>query len=53
MTRTDYAYSGSEDKVTRRCLAKGCFQDEDKGFKGLVFKEIKIIVTRISLRGEL
>ena len=26
-TRTDYAYSGSEDEVTKRCLAKGYFQD--------------------------
>ena len=26
-TRTDYACSGSEDEVTRGCLAKGYFQD--------------------------
>ena len=26
-TRTDYACSGSEDEVTRECLAKGYFQD--------------------------
>ena len=31
MTRTDYACSGSEDEVMRGCLAKGYFQDEDKG----------------------
>ena len=29
--RTDYACSGSEDEVTMRCLAKGYFQDVDKG----------------------
>ena len=27
MTRTDYAYSSSEDEVTKGCLAKGYFQD--------------------------
>ena len=27
MTRTDYAYSGSEDEVTKGCLVKGYFQD--------------------------
>ena len=27
MTRADYACSGSEDEVTRRCLAKDHFQD--------------------------
>ena len=26
-TRTDYAYCGSEDEVTKRCPAKGYFQD--------------------------
>ena len=26
-TRADYAYSGSEDEVTKRCLAKYYFQD--------------------------
>ena len=25
--RTDYACSSSEDEVTKRCLAKGYFQD--------------------------
>ena len=27
MMRTDYACSGSEDEVMKRCLAKGYFQD--------------------------
>ena len=27
MTRTDCAYSGSEDEVTKGCLAKVYFQD--------------------------
>ena len=27
MTRADYACSGSEDKVTKECLAKDYFQD--------------------------
>ena len=27
MTRTDYACSGSEDEVTKRCLVKDYFQD--------------------------
>ena len=27
MTRTDYAYSGSEDEVTKGYLVKGYFQD--------------------------
>ena len=27
ITRTDYACSGSEDKVSKGCLAKGYFQD--------------------------
>ena len=31
MTRTDYACSGSQGKVTRGCLEKGYFQDEDEG----------------------
>ena len=29
-TRADYAYSGSEDGVTKGCLAKGFFQDWTK-----------------------
>ena len=27
MTRTDYAYSGSEDEVMKKCLAKDYFQN--------------------------
>ena len=30
MTRTDYAYSGSEDEVMKGCLAKGHFQDRTR-----------------------
>ena len=30
MMRTDYAYSGSEDEVTKGCLAKGHFQDRTR-----------------------
>ena len=29
--RADYVCSNSEDEVTKGCLAKGYFQDEDKG----------------------
>ena len=39
MTRTDYACGGSEDEVTKGYLAKGYFQDEDKGFKGLILRK--------------
>ena len=46
MKKTDYACSGSEDEVTKGCLAKGYFQDEDKGFKGVNLKEVKIAVIR-------
>ena len=42
MMRTDYACSGSEDEVTRRCLVKGYFQDEDKGFKGLILRKSRL-----------
>ena len=31
MMRADYAYSSSEDKVTKGGLAKGYSLDEDKG----------------------
>ena len=46
MMRADYACSGSEDEATKGCLAKGYFQDRDKGFKGVDLKEVKIAVTR-------
>ena len=39
MTRADYACSGSGDEVTKGCLAKGYFQDEDKGFEGLILRK--------------
>ena len=39
MTRADYACSGSEDEVTKGCLVKDYFQDEDKGFKGSILRK--------------
>ena len=33
MMRIDYVCCDSEDEVTKGCLAKGYFQDEDKGVR--------------------
>ena len=45
MTRTDYACSGSEDEVTRGCVAKGYFQDWTRVSK-VNLQEVEIAVTR-------
>ena len=45
MTRTDYACSGSEDEVTKKCLVKGYFQDWTR-FQVIDLQEVKIAVTK-------
>ena len=47
MTRTDYACSGSEDEVTKRCLAKGYFQDLTRVVEVDQRGRPKIAVTRV------
>ena len=46
MARADYACSGSEDEVTKRCLAKGYFQDWTRVVE-IDLQEVKIAVTRV------
>ena len=45
MTRTDCAYGGSEDEVTKGYLAKGYFQDKDKGYGVLKQNKVRCILT--------
>ena len=47
MTRTDYAYSGSEGGVTERCLAKGYFQGWTRVVEIDLRGRPKIAVTRV------
>ena len=47
MTRTDYAYSGSEDEVTKGCLAKDYFQDWTRVVEVDLRGRPKIVVTRV------
>ena len=47
MTRTDYACSGSEDEVTKWCLAKGYFQDWARVGEVDLRGRPKITVTRV------
>ena len=52
MMRTDYACNGSEDEVMRVCLAKGYFQDEDKGCEALARTQVYLSKTKLSFTGE-
>ena len=47
MMRTDYACSGSEDEVTKGCLAKGYFQDWARVVEVDLRGRPKITVTRV------
>ena len=44
--RTDYACSGSEDKVTMECLARGYFQDWARVVE-IDLRSTKIAVTKV------
>ena len=52
MMRTDYVCCDSEDKVTKGCLAKGYFQDGDKGLscEGYFQDKDKGVRLRLELR---
>ena len=50
MMRTDYACNSSEDKGMRGCLAKGYFQDEDKGCEALARTQVYLSKTKLKLQ---
>ena len=41
---------GSEDKMMRRCLAKGYFQDEDKWVEALARTQVYLSKTKLRLQ---
>ena len=49
MMRTDYACSGSEDEVTRGCLAKDYFQDWTRG-EALARTQVYLSKTKLKLQ---
>ena len=51
MMRTDYACSSSEDEVTKGCLAKGYFQDEDKGCEASARTQVYLSKTKLESTG--
>ena len=51
MTRADYVCSDSEDEVTGGCLAKGCFQDEDKECEASARTQVYLSKTKLKVTG--
>ena len=50
MTKADYVYSDSVDKVTKGCLVKGYFQDEDKECEASARTQVYLSKTKLKLQ---
>ena len=48
--RTDYVCSDSEDEAMKGCLAKGYFQDEDKGCEVSARTQVYLSKTKLRLQ---